>query len=102
MIKILHRDGFLCPIVICDICQDMIGNVSEGAAVFSCSGDANQKTEVLHAHKGQCHEAAEAKFDNDGWQELAYHLYLLCLNTGMDHKKYLEMEEQNAQFPGWG
>lgn len=86
MIKILHASQRTCPIVVCDICGDMISDVLEGAAVFGCRGEENAKSEVLHAHKGKCHDKAEERFgQNAGWDELGRHLYLICLNTGIKY-----------------
>lgn len=75
MIKMMHRDGRIAPVVVCDVCSDMISDAREGAAVFTCTAKPNAKTEVLHAHKDQCHDQAEARIDNPGWDELALHLY---------------------------
>lgn len=101
MIKILIRDGRTCPIFVCDICGDMISDVNEGAAIFSCSGNENEKTAVMHAHKSACHEKAEAQFSNDGWDELARHIYLLGLNTGLTAEEYAKLEELHKKFGGF-
>lgn len=82
MLKILHREGRAAPVFVCDICGDMICDATEGLAVFSCTAKDNEKTEVIHAHKGRCHDEAEKRFENDGWAELGRHLYMLTVNTG--------------------
>ena len=63
MIKILFKDTLSCPIFTCDICGDMIGDLGEGAAVFAdlARRPENMKIDVLHVHKGKCHELAEQK-----------------------------------------
>lgn len=42
-IKILYRDQRNCPVVVCDVCQDMIGNAGEGAVVFPMLGAREQQ-----------------------------------------------------------
>lgn len=88
MIRIWHRAGRTCPVVVCDICDDMISNAEEGAAVFSCRSKDNLKTNVVHVHKGACQDKAEEQIgDDSGWDELGHHLYLVCSNTAV---KYAE------------
>ena len=73
----------------CDICGDMIGDLSEGAAVFADlpRRSENMKIEVVHVHKGKCHELAEQKIKQKcEWQPLGAHLYFLCANTEVDGK----------------
>jgi hypothetical protein len=95
MIKMMHRDGTTAPVVTCDICGDMISTVEEGAAVFSCSAAPNAKTEVLHAHKGECHDKAEERFgDNSGWDELGLHLYRICFNSGLNYAEEKAREQR--------
>ena len=89
MIKILFKDTLSCPIFNCDVCGDMIGDLSEGAAVFAdvAQRAENMKIEVLHVHKGKCHELAEQQMKSKcEWQPLGAHLYFLCANTEVDGK----------------
>jgi hypothetical protein len=90
MIKILFKDTLSCPIFSCDICGDMIGDLGEGAAVFADQPrrTENTKIDVLHVHKGKCHELAEQKMNSKcEWQPLGAHLYFLCANTEVDGKQ---------------
>ena len=90
MIKILFKQALSCPIFCCDICNDMIGDISEGAAVFLDlpRRKENQKIEVLHVHKGKCYELAERRLEGKcEWQPLGAHLYFLCANIEVDAKQ---------------
>ena len=90
MIKILFKDTLSCPIFSCDICGDMIGELIEGVAVFAevSKRTENMKIDVLHVHRGKCHELAEQKMKaRCEWQPLGAHLYFLCANTGVDGKQ---------------
>lgn len=90
MIKILFKETLSCPVFACDICSDMIGDLSEGAAVFAdVSGRGeNMKIDVLHVHKGKCHELAEQKMKQRcEWQPLGAHLYFLCANIEVDGRQ---------------
>jgi hypothetical protein len=93
-IQILHRDGRTAPVIVCDICGDMISDVREGAAVFNCKVAPNSKTPVLHAHKGGCHDAAEHRFDDPGWDELGLHLYRVGFNSGLKHEEEAAREKR--------
>ena len=89
MIKILFKDTLSCPVFTCDVCGDMIGDLSEGAAVFAdmARRTENLKIDVIHVHKGKCHEIAEQKAKSKcEWQPLGAHLYFLCANTEVDGK----------------
>lgn len=89
MIKILFKDTLSCPIFSCDICSDMIGDLTEGAAVFAdvAQRRENGKIEVMHVHRGKCHELAEKKLSlKSEWQPLGAHLYFLCANIEVDGK----------------
>lgn len=81
MIRILFRHGLSCPFVFCDVCGDAISDPLEGAAVFDMTAKSD-KTDVLHAHKGKCHDEAEKRIGEkvSGWQELSAHIYFLCTN----------------------
>ena len=86
MIKILFKQALSCPI----FCNDMIGDISEGAAVFLDlpRRKENQKIEVLHVHKGKCYELAERRLEGKcEWQPLGAHLYFLCANIEIDAKQ---------------
>ena len=89
MIKILFKDTLSCPVFTCDVCGDMIGDLTEGTALFAdiARRTENMKSDVLHVHKGKCHELAEQKMKAKcEWQPLGAHLYFLCANTEVDGK----------------
>lgn len=95
-IKILFRNHSHCPIIICDICSDMISEVNEGAVVFPCSAPEHSKLSCLHVHKGACHEKAEENVQNAGWDELGVHMAYVLSNLGVDAAAYRELEERIA------
>lgn len=102
MIKILWRDGRSAPIVVCDVCGDMISDYAEGGVVFPDppAGANNVHVEALHIHKGACHDKAEARFQDGrcGWDELGLHLYRLCANTGIDTGQFIEERERHKRL----
>jgi hypothetical protein len=96
MIKILFKEALSCPVFTCDICSDMIGDLTEGAAIFvdPSRRSENLKTEVMHVHKGKCHELAEARAKaRCEWQPLGAHLYFLCANTEVDGKQLEKLKK---------
>lgn len=103
MIKMLNIKGRACPIVICDVCQKRIESSEAAAAVFQRSdievdGDVSQ---VLHVHKGQCHDDAEQKIGNGKgapWQELDHHIYFLIGNVGTTPKIIAERGARIAEL----
>lgn len=105
MIKFLYLNGYA-PIVVCDICQEKIVNAQLGVAIHTKAEklEKGDMVEVLHLHKGQCHDLAEQKFAkkvNIGWQELMTHLIYLCQNTNIgidDMKKQSEIDEIKGKF----
>ena len=91
------------PVVVCDICGDMIGDCTYGAAVFRDPKPTNEnvKVDVLHVHKGTCHDKADERFNENkdcGWQELAMHLYLLCSNTELDEVRFANEARYRREF----
>lgn len=91
MIKILFTEALSCPIVNCDICGDMIGELDEGTAMFAdlATRRENAKTEVLHVHKGKCYEIAERRLDTRiEWQPLGA-TFTFCARTPTSTAKTL-------------
>ncbi len=90
MIKMIQRDcGRSGPIIVCDICGDMIGKDNDGAVVFRDDAKPNEKFDVLHVHKGKCLDLAEERLgDRAGWQELGAHIYWLACNLEIDQKTF--------------
>lgn len=95
-IKILYRDQRNCPVVVCDVCQDMIGNAGEGAVVFRCSAPENSKLVCLHVHKGECHDKAEEGIEDAGWEELGAHMAYIMSNLGIDLEAFKELDRSMA------
>ena len=81
MIKVWYKDGRYAPIMICDICSRRIEDAKLAVAVHPSGEPGSDKvSEVVHAHKGKCHSAAEEMLGgkvNTGWGELSVHLFNL-------------------------
>lgn len=98
MIKILYDEGTYGAVVICDHCKQRIKDAELAAAVSTVrnmkDGDL---ADIVHAHKGQCHDALEQKYsagDNTvGWDELSHHLIQLVLNTGVTLDRLKEQQK---------
>jgi hypothetical protein len=95
-IKILYRDHHHCPIVVCDVCSDMIADFTEGAAVFLGSAPENSKLCCIHVHKGKCHDKAEEGMEDSGWEELGAHIAYILHNLRITPDTYKELQAMLA------
>ena len=86
MIKIGNRAGHPAPLIVCDICGDVISKAREGVAAFDSHSPERSRVNVVLVHKGRCHEVARDWIGEAqaGWHELGEFLVLLCLNVGID------------------
>lgn len=92
MIRMKWIEHRACPVVICDACGKRIENHHDGVIVFR-NFERNSEEDVLHAHKGSCHRAVEARFGSDrGWWPLGEHLNMLCGNVGIDQAEFAKIE----------
>jgi hypothetical protein len=92
MIRILSRDHLHAPVVVCDVCGDPIWDANDGVAVFNAVLKEMEKTDVLHAHKGDCHDAAEDRIgEHAGWQELSSHFYWLGANLEITPEQFVKL-----------
>lgn len=102
MIKVLYKDGRYSPLVICDICSERIEDAALGAAVApSGQGGDDQLLEVLHAHKGGCHKAAEERLGgkvNTGWDELGVHMLNLAMNVKLSPEALSDLRKLEDEF----
>jgi len=99
MIKILVKGTLSCPIFNCDVCGDMIGDISEGHAIYMYPDKAeeNIKIEVQHVYIGYCRETAEKKMSyRCDSQSLGAHLYFLCANTELDNKQFEKLRRMHG------
>jgi len=96
MLKILVRNSRYAPVLICDVCNQLITSVTEGAAVFPNRSPEHafwpdgQFLNVMHVHKGQCHDTAEVVLGGRavaGWTELSHHLVFLLGNVSMGEEE---------------
>ncbi len=97
MILIHYREGRYAPVVVCDICEQRITNANLAVAVGTdVYGKDPELISVLHAHKGTCHDAAEAKLGGrikTGWDELSHHLLHLVQNIGLKPTDLVELKK---------
>ncbi len=87
MIQVIYdeKEDEIIPVITCDVCNNRIEDVLNAVAVNQNVFDMGETpTKILHAHKGRCHDSAEAKIGKyAGWEELSAHLYYLCKNLGL-------------------
>lgn len=106
MIGILFRDGEAAPIVICDMCSDMIGEAVDGIVVFPAASAENTKAKALHVHKLLCFDKALGTFPGGaGLMDLGQHLLLLSINTCVDGDAFIKLAKETLakkQKPGAG
>lgn len=87
MIRYEHRDSRLCPRVYCDACLKVVTDAAKAVALWK---NADEDSEVLHAHKGHCSAALGRMYRY--WEDLNRHLAQLTCNVKMDlGKKQLEL-----------
>jgi hypothetical protein len=86
MIKIFQEGATGVPLIVCDICGKPIEKAGDGVAVFKNLMNNGESCEVLHAHKGGCHDTAEERIRKTGalvgWTEMIEHLGFLVQNSG--------------------
>jgi hypothetical protein len=104
MIKILYDTGRYGAVVICDHCKERINDAQLTAAMSTVPGmEDGDLADVVHAHKGQCHDALEQKYSAGGgkvgWDELSHHLIQLVLNSGVTLD---QLKQQQKTLEGAG
>ena len=75
-------DGLWASRFLCDICGSAIEET--GAVSWRMTDDGPVYTEVLHTHKGRCHQTAEERLGGrmaTGWVELSEHVRELWHNS---------------------
>lgn len=84
------------PVFVCDICGKQITNIGGGAVVFRNRGvGEDELLELLHVHKGKCHDQAEAQLvggDKGPWHELADHLNAIAAGMGVTIRDMINKE----------
>lgn len=101
MIKMLSASGRSAPVLMCDVCGERIKLVGMGAAVFPRSDSDGAEVEVLHVHKGECHDKAESRVGSGKgapWQELGNHFSYLLHNIGLPMSRLQELEQSWSLF----
>lgn len=102
MIQVIYeqQEDVIIPVIACDVCNKRIEDVIQAAVNLSILNMGETPTKVLHVHKGESHDIAEAQLKEQyghyaGWQELSTHLYYLCYNLGLTPQWF---EERDRQF----
>lgn len=101
MIKIYYVEGRYAPRVVCDACEQPIEEAKLGVAVNPSDTGSGRPLDVLHAHKGPCHSAIEARLGgrmNTGWSELSHHLLHVCQNSNLHPQALVGLNEQLREF----
>lgn len=102
MIKILVLNARHAPIIMCDLCGQKIDDAIIGAAIFNNRTPGGDRLpdgsviDVLHAHKGECHDLAETKLGGKeltGWIELERHVRYVLHNSGLDLQELLDYDD---------
>jgi hypothetical protein len=96
MIKMKSTGGIDAQDVPVFVCDEPITDVTNGAVVFPQPGrEEDELLDATHAHKGACHDRAEAKISRPGgvpWQELADYLNRLALGLGVTVRDMINQE----------
>jgi hypothetical protein len=110
MILVQFKNAWYAAVIVCDICQQRISDGGLAVAVFRhIDHESSELLPVLHAHKGPCQDAAEAKLggkENTGQEELANHLLQMAHNSGLspealiDHRKAYEIAHHGGAPEG--
>jgi hypothetical protein len=101
VLKIIKVGDVSEPAIFCDVCTKQITAAGEAAAVYPYEEKDGAVLEVLHVHKGRCHDTAENKVGSNGgapWQELESHLLWLLKNTGLPLDRLGELEADEKEF----
>ena len=70
MILAQFKNAWYAAVIVCDICQQRISDGGLAVAVFPhVNHESSELLPVLHAHRGPCHHAAEAKLGGNTGQE---------------------------------
>lgn len=99
MITVLFKGGLACPMFQCDHCEAVIGDVTEGWAVFL---DHNRRHEnvqaiVRHYHAFRCLEKATHAVRGYDLQALGAHVYWLMANLEIDPQKLRQLKLKYAR-----
>lgn len=72
---IKNANGETCPVVVCDLCGEVISHVEDGCVLYSGGFPSVPK----FSHRGECHNLLEIGMTG-GWQPLEYFLHWLTQN----------------------
>jgi hypothetical protein len=106
MVKMIQNAvGRKAAILVCDVCLERIADASYAAAVFKSESNVGDIFDVLHAHKGACHDEAEKRLGGKaqtGWEEMKVHLIQVCHNASSPVASLARMDalyEQVGELP---
>jgi hypothetical protein len=100
MIKIIHhRPGRYAPPLFCDTCGKRITDAGLAAAVtVGHPIPEGESSEVLHVHKGECHDAVDRRLGRQaGWDELSRPLLHLIYNVDLSPEKLIDHREADVE-----
>lgn len=99
MIKIQFIEGKYAPIIVCDICGQHIKDAEDAVAVNTSPSDNNEVLDVLHVHRGDCHNSADQKLGGvAGYSDMDFHLFNLIHNSGLSLDKLRERSNNYEQL----
>lgn len=59
MISVTEEEGELCPIILCDGCDERITESDDSVCLYPFGKTEDEIVSVKHAHKGVCHDQVE-------------------------------------------
>lgn len=94
----MFKGGLHCPVVLCDSCREVIGDFSEGTAVFLDGTRQRElsKTPVMHAHTFKCVERVTKVMRGYDTQPLGGHLYWLLSNSEVNVATFKQLKQKYA------
>ncbi|MBI5381106.1 MAG: hypothetical protein HZA31_04335 [Opitutae bacterium] len=100
MIKDVCIKGRIGPQVFCDTCGKRIEKAGLAAVITVKNIGDGESSEILHVHKGKCHDLAEKKLGgNVLWGEMSRHFLHLIYNVGLS-TEHLEAQKEADREAG--
>jgi len=99
MIQLEISDGWVRPVVACNMCHARIESADKGAAVpMPDHPIGNGKVQVVHVHKGPCLDAIQNQYGVLEWEELSRHIRCLVDNLGMGQHGMEAQKSMDREF----
>lgn len=81
MIGILFIEKQPIPVLVCDFCNKVITDVSEGVVTFPSEESLDKLVSVQYVHRKDCIQKLTHGNPSFSWQNLGKHFECLCQNT---------------------